>query len=448
MDFDTLESQIGQWRGYVEGRRAIANADVDELEDHLRTEIARLATTGLSPDEAFLVAVKRMGNLDDLSREFAREHSDRLWKQLVLSQDTEGEPDKNAFGVMAAFAVAAALVVKAPEALGFDLADNSSFYFRNLGWMVLGVLAAYFAVLRHIRGRGLVLLAAPFVAAAVLINLYPFEPEGSTEILAGLHLAVALWLMVGVAYLGGDWSTGKRMDYVRFTGEWLIYYVLIGFGGGLLIGMLVATFETMGIDAASFVERWLLPCGAAGAVIVASWLVEAKQSVIENMAPVLTKVFTPLFAGLFLASLGALVWTGNGINVDRDVLILFDFLLVVVLGLELYSISARESDSVATVADYLLLVLIVSALILDLVALAAISSRISDFGFTPNRTAGLGLNLVLLANLSRSAWLSIRSVGNRASFAELERWQTSYIPIYLFWASTVVVVLPLAFGFA
>ena len=45
---------------------------------------------------------------------------------------------------------------------------------------------------------------------------------------------------------------------------------------------------------------------------------EAKQSVIENMAPVLTMLFTPLFTLLLLAFLGTMVWMGSGINVgDR-----------------------------------------------------------------------------------------------------------------------------------
>jgi tRNA(Ser,Leu) C12 N-acetylase TAN1 len=53
-------------------------------EDHLREQIAALVDRGLTTDEAFLVAVKRMGDLDALSREFAREHSDRLWKRRGL----------------------------------------------------------------------------------------------------------------------------------------------------------------------------------------------------------------------------------------------------------------------------------------------------------------------------------------------------------------------------
>ncbi len=79
-----LEEQIAQWRSYLARRQAIRPVDVAELEDHLREQIAALTDAGLAADEAFLVAVKRMGDLDALSREFAREHSERLWKQLVL----------------------------------------------------------------------------------------------------------------------------------------------------------------------------------------------------------------------------------------------------------------------------------------------------------------------------------------------------------------------------
>src|ERR671924_66508 len=88
----SLEQQIDQWRSYLRRRQAIHSADISELEDHLREQVAMMVGAGLATDEAFLVAVKRMGNLDALSREFAREHSERLWKQLVVSPSDTGEP--------------------------------------------------------------------------------------------------------------------------------------------------------------------------------------------------------------------------------------------------------------------------------------------------------------------------------------------------------------------
>jgi hypothetical protein len=194
-------------------------------------------------------------------------------------------------------------------------------------------------------------------------------------------------------------------------------------------------------------QGWIVPCGAMGAVIIASWLVDAKQSAIGNMAPVLTKLFTPLFTLLLLVFLATMAWTGNPINVEREVLIAFDLLLVLVVGLVLYAASARDPQAPPDFFDRLQLVLVVSALVVDGVALAAIAGRISEFGFTPNRVAALGENLILLANLAGSAWLSTNFLRGRGSFAALERWQIGYLPVYSLWAALVVILFPPLFGY-
>ena len=447
-----LEAQIAEWRAYMLRRRELRTADAEELEDHLRSRITELTEAGLGADEAFLIAVKRMGSLDEVSREFAREHSERLWKQLVLP----GEPDAPAAGrsrrellVMVLCAAVAALAIKVPAAFGLDLGDDAGFYARNAGLLVLPALAGYFAWRRQVTLRVIGALAALFVVGAVAANAYPLDDDAQTLVLTAIHLPIALWLVVGVAYTGGDWrSDRRRMDFIRFTGEWLIYYALIALGGGVLTAFTVGTFGAIGLNIEGFVQSWLVPCGAVAAVVVAAWLVEAKQSVIENMAPVLTRVFTPLFAAALLALLVAIIWTTNGIDVGRDVLILFDLLLVVVLGLLLYAISARDLAARPGLFDRLQLALVVTALIIDLMVLVAITSRITEWGFTPNRTAALGENVILLANLVWSAWLFLGFLRGRAPFARLERWQTNYLIVYAVWAWAVVLAFPLVFDFA
>jgi hypothetical protein len=237
------------------------------------------------------------------------------------------------------------------------------------------------------------------------------------------------------------------MDFIRFSGELFIYFVLIALGGGVLTGFLAMMFQAIGIDLEYFIGNWMVPCGAAGAVIVAAWLVEAKQSVIENMAPVLTRLFTPLFATVLLVFLATLVFTGRGIDIEREVLIAFDLLLVVVLGLLLYSVSARDANAPPDLFDYVQVALIVSALVADAVMLWAIAARISEFGLSPNKVAALGENVILLVNLSWSAVLYTRFLRRRAGFGALERWQTDYVPVYATWAAFVVLAFPLLFGF-
>ena len=297
---ERLELEIAEWRGFVGQGSTVNGRDVEELEAHLRDQIADLVAAGLAADEAFLVAVKRMGGLDELSREFAREHSGRLWKQLVPSGgDEQPRPDSRWIEALV-FAIAAAVTVQVARLAAGSPGDESSWLFRNVSLLVLPFLAGYFARRRRLTSRQCLLAAAPLVIAAVVINLYPYGDEASTELLVAAHLPVVLWFVVAYPYMNGVVrSYERRMDFVRFTGEWFIYYVLIALGGGVLMGLTAGILEPAGIDAERVIE-WVVPSGAAGAVIVAAWLVESKQRVVENMAPVLTMVFTPLFAVMLI----------------------------------------------------------------------------------------------------------------------------------------------------
>jgi hypothetical protein len=458
----TLERQIEAWRTHLRKSHTITARDAAELEDHLREQIASLGADGLSEDEAFLVAVKRLGAIDALTREFAREHSDRLWKQLVLSGD-EGPGDgasaergwSRKMWVALALAVAAGAAIKIPAFFGiaFD-PDHSAFYPLNMSFFTLPFIAAYFAWDRPLSMAGRAGLAAVFALSAAIVNAFPFAPEPGlevvhTRILTALHLPMALWFAVGVAYVGGRWrGSDRRMDFVRFTGEVFIYFVLIGLGGMVLIAMTFGIFRAIGIDVAPLVQGWILPCGIAGATVIATWLVEAKQSVIENMAPVLTRIFTPLFTLLLIAFIGTLVWTGRGFDVKREILIAFDLLLVVVFGLLLYSISARDPQAPPGLFDWIQLTLVGAALVVDVLALWAIVTRISEFGFTPNRVAALGENVVLLANLGGSAALYGGFIRGRIALSRLINWQTFYLYVFAAWAAVVAFLFPLLFGFA
>lgn len=447
----SLDDQIDLWRRDLRARQAVPEAAIAPLEARLRQEAAALAGAGLASDEAFLVAVKRLGGGDEHSRAFAREHGDRLWQRVLLEPPaTGGRLSRTRTDAILAvgLAVAAAAAIKLPALFGITLAANGSFYARNLSFFVLPLLTLYFVWKRGLRGATLAWVGAPFLVAAAVVNGYPFAPDGSTEVLAALHLPIALVLVVGVAHAGGRWGeVAGRMDFIRFAGELFIHYVLIALGGGVLMGFMAMIFQAIGIDIEPVFESWILPCGAAGAVLIAAWLAETRQGMRENIAPVLARLFTPLFAVALLTFLGVLIGTGRGIAIEREMLIAFDLLLVVVLGLILYAMSARDRQAPPGGFDALQLVLVVSALVVDAVALSAIAARISEYGLTPNRVAALGMNLILLVNLAWSAVLQARFLRGRASFTVLERWQTNYLPVYAAWAALVVIAFPPLFRY-
>ena len=444
---DSLEARIAEWRARVGG--GVPASELEEHERRLREEVSSLEQAGLDTDEAFLVAVRRIGRPDPESGRFAPADAGGLWKQLVAGPDAAGpRTSRREVLVVLGLAAAAAALVKVPELFGCRMFDGcESFYARNLSLFPLPLLAGYFAWKRGLGLRRGARLILPFLAAALFANIYPFSPGGSTEALTALHLPIALWLAVGVAHAGGRWgSSAWRMEFVRFSGELFILYVLIALGGGVLTAVTGMMFAAIGVDVDRLGPQ-LMPSAALGAVIVAAWLADARQEVAGNIAPLLTRIFTPLFAAVLLAFLGAMAWTGSGIAEAREVLIGFDLLLALVLGLLLYGVSSRDPGAPPGLFDRLQLLLLAAALAADAAALAAIAARISEFGFSANKAAALGENLVLLVNLAWSAWLYVRFLRGRGSFSSLERWQTAYLPVYAVWAGVVAFIFPPLFGY-
>lgn len=436
------EVRYRRWRDH-----ALRGGRPDEVmlrEERLRADTDRLKTSGLAPEEAFFVALRRLGAGHAATRSFARENSDLIWGQAPTVAKGTGKP--NELWVAIALAACAGMAIKAPTIFGVPPAIHGDFYARNFAVLTLPFLSAILWWRRGcVRGTGAG-IAVAFVVAAALMNLPAFRPPEALVPLTGLHLPIALWLLVGVVHAGERWrDTEARMDFVRFSGEFLIHGVLIALGGGVLIACVTGIFRTIGLDIRPFIGSWLAPCGIAGAIVVAGWLADGRRGFAGGMAPLLAQIFTPLFAAVIVVFIATTVITGRGIAADRDMLIGFDVLLAVVVGLLLYTAASRDPRSPPGFFDLLQLVLVVSALVVDLLALRAIGSRIQDFGFSPNRVAVLGENLILLVNLAWSAYLQIRFLAGRGSFSALERWQTLLLPWYAAWAAWVAAVLPIIF---
>lgn len=441
---DTLESLIADWHLSVALSPESTSDRVDELEAQLRTQITELRDVGLTDDEAFLVAIRRLARTNAASLEFAREALPRLGVTLTRGQPAarsdDGLTDVMSFALLAAVAAQVVrIVANFPEQAPMWLA-------RNIGFAVLPFLVAFIGRRQRLALRQWLTAAALVAALALVTNAYPWTPTGSTQILAAIHVPVLLWFIVAYAHAAGDLQSHQaRMAFVRFTGEWLIYLTLIAIGGGVLLVLTAGVLAPVSSGLADQVIVWVLPSGAAGGVIVAAWLAQDRTRMAGSLAPVLTRIFTPLF-GVMLTT-AAVMYVATGVAFDREMLVVFDALLVVVLALVLYGTSTTGALATRWMV-MIQLVTVTAALTLDVMVLVAMTARIDLMGFTPNRVAALGLNLVLLVNLAGSAWTNLRHLSGRAGPQHLARWQSNYLPVFAGWAGVVVVVLPPLFSFA
>ncbi len=349
-------------------------------------------------------------------------------------------------GLVVALALIAGTLAKLPQF--FAGIDPDWFYSRNLGGILAGALIAYFCLRHANRPRVAGALAALGLGALLFLDLLPDRPGSQTILLAGIHMPFFFWSLLGGAFLGGDWKNlPGRMDFIRYNGELLIYTTMILIGGMVLAGLTVALFNLIHVD----IETWYLEnvvvYGSVAAPIVATLLADRIVGDRFKIAPLLAKLFIPLFLLTAVAYLGAMLMQHKSPFTDRDFLIAFNGLLVVVLGLCVFSISERGAKAAPGAIDFMNIGLVAVTLLIDVVALSAILFRLTSYGFTPNRLAVLGGNLLAFIHLAGILRRYARFARQKGPFAALETWIAGYLPAYAAWSLTVAGVFPLAFRF-
>lgn len=446
----TREDYIAEWRSYHLNSSHVSNSDIVELEDHLREEISSLVQHGLSEEEAFLVAVKRLGSPPSLSDEFRKVNTHDLWKQLFPDVLDIEEQRKNIRDIIliVVLAISAGLLTEVSRLFGIGFEENSVFYVKNISFCVLPFITFYFIQKKQPPLSAFISIIIPFVLSLLLMNLYSFSENSHTLALSAIHLPLCLWFVTGIAYTGSEWNNvTRRMDFLRFSGELFIYTTLLGCGIFVISGLTMLLFNAIDINAEQYVVEHFGINAALAAPVLAAYLVDQKKNVVENFAPILARIFAPLLLCVMLVFLGVMIVLKKSPFLERDFLIGFDLMLILVLGIVFYIISTRKQTDTPQLYDWISLSLILVALIIDVVALSAIVFRLS-FGASPNKLAALGENILVFVNLSGMAVLFVQYLRGKVSFNRLEVWQTRLLPVYALWLGFVALVFPLIFSFA
>jgi hypothetical protein len=497
-----LEKEVALWIAGLGGHGGIESEDAEEIESHLWDCITAEMYEGTAPDDAFRRATARLGEPRAIISEFEihyREVSMELEKLIEENRDNpawleaqyhkkpqvfaaclarvvERFPDSPVLRawkerlsyvpfraerskeireiiVLAVLCAIAGVAVKLPAVWGVDFwrtnAGAGSFFLGNFSFFFLPMIALYYG---FVRGSSLAVngaVAAVFAASVLAVNLFPaFEPY-QTRILSAVHLPLMLWLSVGTVFCGSDWrSPPARLDFLRSTGEFLIYTVLILLGGGVLTVFTLGIFQLIGMDIQRFYIDTIAVIGLFIAPILAAYLTEKKRELVERFAPVLSFIFTPLFLITLLVFLAAMLILGKSPYTDREFLIVFNGMLVLVLALVLFNITESKLKESTRIMDIMNGALILVAFAIDAVALSAIIVRLASYGASANRIAVLGENIILLANLLGLAFQYIRFYAGRARHAAVENWTAYFLDVYFIWFAVVVFLFPVIFRFA
>ena len=369
----------------------------------------------------------------------------RFWKiRLAPAKENEfkGFLKLDLF-VLIGLSLLTALLIKIPVV--FTQISEDSFFMRNLAIVVFnGIILFAFWQNKIAEKKWIYGYAACMLLLVSFINLLP-TIKGDSVVLAFIHIPLFLWCIFGLVYVSFDFKNYiRRIEFIRFNGELLIMTGLILLAGGLLTAITLGLFTAIKMNIEKFYIEYVAFSGAVAAPMVALYLVKLYPTITNKIAPVIARVFTPIVLLTLAVYLISLVFSKSNIQEDRELLILFNIMLLAVTAIIVFSLSElSKSDKSFNVL--MLFALALLAIVINAIALFAIITRLTE-GFTPNRTVVLISNVLIFVNLVQIALNLLQVYFTGKPLRQVEVAVAKYLPVYFAWTIIVIFVLPFVFG--
>jgi hypothetical protein len=339
----------------------------------------------------------------------------------------------------------AGVIAKLPALLNIN---EELFYQRNLGFIIFPILTTYFIWRKSLSLKKIVFAGVAFFIALIFINLLPADNKSNTLILSCIHLPFFLWAVLGFSYAGDNIrSYPKRLDFLRYNGDLVIMTTLLGIAGAILTAITIGLFSVIGFNIEKFYVDYIGIFGLAALPIVATYITQTNPQLVNKVSPVIAKIFSPLVLIMLVVYLVAILFSGKDPYNDRDFLMVFNFLLIGVMAIILFSVAETFKKNENRTGSFILFALSTVTVIVNGIALSAILFRISEWGITPNRLAVLGGNILMLTNLLMTTFRLFKNISKKADIGEVENSISMFLPIYILWTIIVTFIFPIIFHF-
>lgn len=296
-----------------------------------------------------------------------------------------------------------------------------------------------FFMLRNFKPKILVVSLPLYALMLIYFLLLPVRKNSQSTANAVLFGLIILWFLVWLSY-----STFKVMDadlfsdFIQTTAETMLWFVLCGLGGMVLILLSINLLKTIGMDAEKFYMRNIATLGISAAPFISLLVIERFNKI--RLSVILANIFLPLFL-VTIAAFGALsLFAEKKPYETRDVFIIYNVMLAIVICLLLFT---KINNKTSTFIDICSTLLTLCTAILDGIVLSAIVYRIRNYGMTPNKATLLASNIMMLGNLIYIAYISFKY----RDYKDASKRIMYYLPMYLLLALVVVFIFPAIFSF-
>lgn len=343
--------------------------------------------------------------------------------------------------------VIAGFLIQLPHIFQFNFNDEI-FYQKNISIIILLGLSIYTLLTKStIKQKHIFIAFSVFIISALYVNLLPSYQESDSVLLVLIHLPFMLWFFYGLVFIDFDISDKiKRINYINYNGELAIMVALILIAGVILTAVTLQLFFVIDLSIEKFYMNYIAITGLVSSPIVATFIIRKYPYVANKIAPIIANIFSPLVLITLLVYLLFILITDKDPYNDREFLFIFNLMLLGVTAIVLFSIFGTSKNKRQRFNEQILFALTIVTLIIDLIAVSAIIYRLGEYGFTPNRTAVLGSNILIFVHLLLIMFDLYKVNFKNKEIKLVEHTIAKYLPAYAIWTAIVVFILPWIFG--
>ena len=384
--------------------------------------------------------------LDEALNECPESDILKVWSaRLYYVEPIADQKKKVPVLIIVVLSLISGVLVKLPNF--FPITENW-YYPRFVPLIILSALIFYFlgTATKSIHVRIKVLTGLTLCTLVLL--LLPHDLKSASIIMSQIHIPMVLISLLALSFMGKKWMDQEvRLSFIRYIGEIFIYGTILLLGGIVLTLLTFGLFELIGLSIQDWYIDYIVILGLIASPIVSTYIYDSVLGRDSKLATLIANVFSPLFLTTVVSYLLAILYQGKSPYTDRNFLIMFNGLLIIVLAITIFSISGRSNSKTSKFFDAINTSLVAITLIINIIALSAMIFRLTEYGITPNRISVTGANILVFVHLVlilKEFITQFRTTYNQES---LNRVVAGYLPVYSTWSIFIAVGLPLLFKF-
>lgn len=323
-------------------------------------------------------------------------------------------------------------------------------FYQNISFIIFLPIATFFIIKNKIHGKKLLSLIVATLALIYLCNsgtyfnideYFNVSRFKDTSNLIILHTPLLLISLLRLIYTQKIDQKGN-LKFIAYLGELIIYTAIILFGGIILTVITLNLILLLKYPPVEKIMEIMISCGTASAPVVATYL--CSEVIKFRISSIIARIFSPLLLIVLASFLVLLALDPMVVINNRESLLIFNIVLISVFSISVFSIIQNSAHDKITIADKSNLVLVFLTILMNLFLLSGIVVRLNQYGFTPNRLAVLGSNLLIFIHLCLIFKSYIQMIRTNDS-SEVHATVSRYLNVYFIWGLIVVLLFPIIF---